>query len=127
MIPGPAVLRRPKFDVEEIREHVATVHHKAIDELSGEIAILKKNLRTKRVPEEVLRGTRFPLPRQRTTLADRVLEDREAARTVLSSPFCSYAGTLFFRPKTMRFAARAERVPDQETRNHQSAHLKRGL
>jgi hypothetical protein len=38
------------FDAEEIREHIAIVQHKAIDELSGEIAIRKKYLKSSAPP-----------------------------------------------------------------------------
>ena len=40
------------YNVEEIREHIATVQHKAMDELSDELAILKKYLKSKRVPPD---------------------------------------------------------------------------
>ena len=45
--PKPA---EPTFNAEEIRERIENVHHKAMDELSGELAILKKYLQTKQVP-----------------------------------------------------------------------------
>ena len=43
---------KPTFNAEEVREHVATVQHKAIDELNSEIAILKKYLKSKKAPPE---------------------------------------------------------------------------
>ena len=48
----PAKPPKQVFDVEEIREHVATVQHKTMDELSDELAILKKYLKSKRAPPE---------------------------------------------------------------------------
>lgn len=50
---------KPAFDAEEIREHIAIVQHKAIDELSGEIAILKKYLKSKRAPPEATDNLAF--------------------------------------------------------------------
>jgi hypothetical protein len=40
----------PPINVEEVRERVDNIRHKAMDELSGELAILKKYLQSKRVP-----------------------------------------------------------------------------
>lgn len=40
----------PAFNAEEIRARIENVHHKAMDELSGELAIFKKYLQSKHVP-----------------------------------------------------------------------------
>jgi hypothetical protein len=40
----------PPYNAEEIRERIDNVRHKAMDELSGELTILKKYLQTKHVP-----------------------------------------------------------------------------
>jgi len=40
----------PAFNAEEIRERIDNIRHKAVDELSGELAILKKYLQSKQVP-----------------------------------------------------------------------------
>ncbi len=45
--PRPA---EPAFNAEEIRERIDTIRLKAMDDLSGELAILKKYLQSKRVP-----------------------------------------------------------------------------
>ncbi len=45
--PKPAA---PAFNANEIRERVDNVRHKAMEELSGELAILKKYLQSKQVP-----------------------------------------------------------------------------
>jgi len=47
--PKPA---KPPYNAEEIRERIDTVRHKAMDELSGKLAILKKYLQSKHVPAE---------------------------------------------------------------------------
>jgi hypothetical protein len=41
---------KPAFDAEEIRERIASVQQICMDHLIGEIAILKKYLKSKRVP-----------------------------------------------------------------------------
>lgn len=43
---------KPVFDVAELTERIASVQHSNMDQLSGEIAVLKKYLKSKRVPEE---------------------------------------------------------------------------
>jgi len=45
---------RPQIDIDEVRERLESVSHSAVDHLSGEIAILKKYLRTKGAPAEAL-------------------------------------------------------------------------
>jgi hypothetical protein len=45
---------KPRLPVEEIRERIATVHTSTLDHLSGEIAILKKYLKSKGVPEQAI-------------------------------------------------------------------------
>ncbi len=45
----PKEPERPKIDVEEVREHIDAVHHSIIEHLNGEIAILKKYLKSKGV------------------------------------------------------------------------------
>ncbi|RZU39311.1 hypothetical protein [Edaphobacter modestus] len=45
----PKEPEKPKIDVEEVREHIAAVHHSIIDHINGEIAILKKYLKSKGV------------------------------------------------------------------------------
>lgn len=45
--PKPAM---PAFNANDIRERVDNLRHKAMDELSGELAILKKYLQSKQVP-----------------------------------------------------------------------------
>lgn len=47
--PKPA---EPPYNAEEVRERVDNIRHKAMDELSGELAILKKYLKSKRIPEK---------------------------------------------------------------------------
>lgn len=42
----------PAYNAEEIRERIDNVHHKSMDELSSELAILKKYLQSKNVPAE---------------------------------------------------------------------------
>jgi len=42
--PKPA---KPAIDIEAVREHLETAQHASIDQLSGEIAVLKKYLRSK--------------------------------------------------------------------------------
>lgn len=44
--PKPA---KPAIDIEAIREHLDTAQHSSMDHLSGEIAVLKKYLRSKGV------------------------------------------------------------------------------
>jgi hypothetical protein len=44
--PKPA---KPAFDIEAIREHLVSAQHSSMDQLSGEIAVLKKYLRSKGV------------------------------------------------------------------------------
>jgi len=41
---------RPAFNAEQIRERIENVHHKAMDELRGELAILTKYLQSKHLP-----------------------------------------------------------------------------
>lgn len=48
----PAKPPKPKIDVEEVREHIEAVHHSLIDHLNGEVAALKKWLRSKGVSAE---------------------------------------------------------------------------
>jgi hypothetical protein len=45
---------RPAYNIEAIEERLAVAQHSSVQELSGEIAILKKYLRTKHVPEQAL-------------------------------------------------------------------------
>jgi hypothetical protein len=42
------------FDVEAVREHLANAQHSGVDQFSGDIAILKKYLKSKGVDREVL-------------------------------------------------------------------------
>ncbi|MBS1799990.1 MAG: hypothetical protein JSS95_09220 [Acidobacteria bacterium] len=49
----PAPVRK-RLPVEEIRERLATTQTSALDHLAGEIAILKKYLKTKDAPEQAL-------------------------------------------------------------------------
>src|SRR5215471_1196531 len=42
--PKPA---KPAIDIEAVREHLETAQHTSIDQLSGEIAVLKKYLKSK--------------------------------------------------------------------------------
>ena len=44
----------PPRDTTAIREHIENIHHSAMESLSGEIAILKKYLKSERVPEDIL-------------------------------------------------------------------------
>ncbi|HTF67393.1 MAG TPA: hypothetical protein VK638_32410 [Edaphobacter sp.] len=48
--PKPREPEKPKIDVEEVREHIASVHHSIMEHLNGEIAVLKKYLKSKRIP-----------------------------------------------------------------------------
>lgn len=43
----PKEPEKPKIDTEAVREHLTAAHHAIIDHLNGEIAILKKWLRSK--------------------------------------------------------------------------------
>jgi hypothetical protein len=45
--PKPREPEKPKIDTEEVREHLATVHHSIIEHLQGEVAALKKWLNSK--------------------------------------------------------------------------------
>jgi hypothetical protein len=45
---------KPTYNIEDIEERLVSVQHSSVEALSGEIAILKKYLRGKRVPKEVL-------------------------------------------------------------------------
>jgi hypothetical protein len=45
----PKEPEKPKIDVEEIREHITAVHCSIIEHTNGEIAILKKYLKSKGV------------------------------------------------------------------------------
>jgi len=49
--PKPA---RPAYNLEAIEEHLAAAQYAGIDEPFGQIAILKKYIRGKHVPDEVL-------------------------------------------------------------------------
>jgi hypothetical protein len=49
--PKPA---KPTHNLEAIKEHLAAAQHASTAETSGQIAILKKHLRGRHVPEEVL-------------------------------------------------------------------------
>jgi hypothetical protein len=49
--PKPA---KPAYNIEAIEERLAIAQHASVQDLSGEIATLKKYLRSKRAPEEVL-------------------------------------------------------------------------
>lgn len=50
----PSKPPKPAFDVAELTERMATVQHSSMDQFSDEIAVLKKHLKSKRVPEEVV-------------------------------------------------------------------------
>ncbi len=45
----PKEPEKPKIDVEEVREHIDAVHHSIIEHINGEIAVLKKYLKSKGV------------------------------------------------------------------------------
>jgi hypothetical protein len=45
----PKEPEKPKIDTEEVREHLASVHHSMIEHMQGEVAVLKKWLRSKGV------------------------------------------------------------------------------
>ena len=45
----PKEPEKPKIDAAEVREHIAAVHHSIIEHINGEIAILKKYLKSKGV------------------------------------------------------------------------------
>ena len=47
----PKEPEKPKINVEQVREHIDAVHHSIIDHLNGEIAILKKYLKSKGVSQ----------------------------------------------------------------------------
>jgi hypothetical protein len=76
--PKPA---EPPYNAEEIRERIDNVRHKAMDELGGELAILKKYLQTKHVPAEASKHIDAFCDQQQEawqTLADKIsklLED----------------------------------------------------
>jgi hypothetical protein len=52
--PRPPAPVKPRLPVEEIREHLASVQISALDHLAGEIAILKKYLKSKGAPEQAI-------------------------------------------------------------------------
>jgi hypothetical protein len=47
----PKEPEKPKIDVEEIREHIDAVHHSIMEHINGEIAVLKKYLKSKGVSQ----------------------------------------------------------------------------
>jgi hypothetical protein len=51
---APAKPAKPSINVEEVREHLVTVQQSSMDQLNGDIAILKKYLRYKGVSTEAL-------------------------------------------------------------------------
>jgi hypothetical protein len=52
----PTKPAKPAINVEEVRERIATAQHASMDQLSGDIAILKKYLKSKGVPAEAAEG-----------------------------------------------------------------------
>lgn len=48
----PAKPAKPSINVEEVRERLATAQHASMGQLSGDIAVLKKYLKSKGVPSE---------------------------------------------------------------------------
>jgi hypothetical protein len=48
----PTKPAKPSFNAEEIEERIAIMQHESIQHISGEIAVLKKYLKSKHVPEE---------------------------------------------------------------------------
>jgi hypothetical protein len=49
---APIKPARPRINIEEVRERLAIARQSSIDQLSGDIAILKKYLKSKGVPSE---------------------------------------------------------------------------
>ena len=50
----PAKPAKPTINLEEVRERLATAQHASMDQLSGDIAILKKYLKSKGIDSGVL-------------------------------------------------------------------------
>jgi hypothetical protein len=48
----PSKPAKPSINIEEVRERLATAQHTSMDQLSGDVAVLKKYLKSKRVPAE---------------------------------------------------------------------------
>lgn len=48
----PAKPAKPSINIEEVRERLTTAQHTSMDQLSGDIALLKKYLKSKGVPAD---------------------------------------------------------------------------